>query len=225
MLVGYNITRYRRAVNSTVLISAAAAGFAVAFLHAALPTHWLPFVLVGRGQGWSGGKTLGVAALAGVGHALVTALLGALVVIAGQTVMSHLGDLFGWIVGGVLIATGLFYIGRHTLSGGHRHARAAGERRYGSDLAAITGLLALLALSPCNEFLPVYLMGSPHGWVGFITLSLVLMIATCAGMLLFTGLSLAGANRLKLETLERYEGAILGGALCLLGLVALFLGH
>ncbi len=42
-------------------------------------------------------------------------------------------------------------------------------------------------------------------------------MATAAGMLIFTGLSLAGANRLKLAGLEKYEQAILGGALILLG--------
>ena len=36
-----------------VLLSLLGAGFVTAFLHAALPTHWLPFVLVGRGQRWT----------------------------------------------------------------------------------------------------------------------------------------------------------------------------
>ena len=31
-----------------ILLSVLGAGLATAFLHAALPTHWLPFVLVGR---------------------------------------------------------------------------------------------------------------------------------------------------------------------------------
>ena len=36
-----------------VLLSLLGAGFVTAFLHAALPTHWLPFVLVGKAQRWS----------------------------------------------------------------------------------------------------------------------------------------------------------------------------
>ena len=35
-----------------VTLSLGGAGFVTAFLHAALPTHWLPFTLVGRAQGW-----------------------------------------------------------------------------------------------------------------------------------------------------------------------------
>ena len=41
-----------------VLLSLLGGGFVAAFLHAVLPTHWLPFVLVGRAQGWTLAKTL-----------------------------------------------------------------------------------------------------------------------------------------------------------------------
>ena len=44
-------------MNSAVLTTIAATGFTVAFFHAAIPTHWLPFVLVSRARGWSRGKT------------------------------------------------------------------------------------------------------------------------------------------------------------------------
>ena len=57
-------------------ITLAASGLAVAFIHAAIPTHWLPFVLASRAQGWTHSRTLGVTALAGTGHVLVTAALG-----------------------------------------------------------------------------------------------------------------------------------------------------
>src|SRR3712207_8841841 len=42
------------------------------------PTHWLPFVLTARVQRWGKLKTLGITALAGSGHVLMTALLGLL---------------------------------------------------------------------------------------------------------------------------------------------------
>ena len=49
-----------------VLLSLLGGGFAAAFLHAALPTHWLPFVLVGRAQSWRTSRTLGAVVLAQV---------------------------------------------------------------------------------------------------------------------------------------------------------------
>ena len=63
-------------MNETVLTTIAFTGFTVAFFHAAIPTHWLPFVAAGRAQRWSHSKTLLITALAGTGHVLTTALLG-----------------------------------------------------------------------------------------------------------------------------------------------------
>ncbi len=201
----------------TALASIAAGGFLVAFIHAALPTHWLPFVVVGRGRHWSTAKTLGVAAGAGVGHVVFTVVLGLGVVAAGTLVEPRFGQAFHWLVGGLMIALGLFYLLRHAR---HVHA-AAPARKYGSDRAAMTGLFILLALSPCEVFLPVYLQGVKHGWTGFLLLSGVLALATALGMLLFTGLSLVSARRLKIEALERHESAILGGVLILIGLAVI----
>jgi nickel/cobalt exporter len=211
-------------VDKALFSSVAATGFAVAFLHAAIPTHWLPFVLVSRGQHWSVPKTLSITVLAGFSHALMTMALGALIMGAGLALAPVLGKVFPLVVGGVLIAVGLFYLLRQALGtkGGHVHAEG---RAFGSDRAAIIGLVTLLALSPCEAFLPIYLANVRHGWLGFAGLSLVLAVATSAGMLLFTALSLAGAQKLKLEALARYERAILGGALCLLGVAVILIEH
>lgn len=204
--------------------SVAATGFAVAFLHAAIPTHWLPFVIVGRGQRWSAGKTLAVTALAGMGHVAFTIVLGLLVMGAGLVAAPLLGKVFTPIVGGLLIAVGLFYLVRQIVRPHHVHAET---RTFTTDRAAVIGLVTLLALSPCEAFLPIYLTNVQHGWLGFAVLSGVLLVATSAGMLLFTSLSLAGAQKLKLDNLARYEEAILGVALALLGLAVILFerGH
>lgn len=207
-------------MNPTLLAPIAITGFTVAFLHAALPTHWLPFVLVGRGQHWSAGKTLGVTFLAGLGHVAFTILLGLVLVGAGLAVEPKMGDLFGWVVGALMIGLGLFYLWR----GRHDHGEAEVQtRRYASDRAAIIALVVLLTLSPCEAFLPIYLAGVKHGWTGFAALSAVLMAATAGGMLLFTTLSLAGVKRLGLERIARYESTILGVALIAMGLGVAFL--
>lgn len=206
-------------MNSTFFTSIAVTGFAVAFLHAALPTHWLPFVLVGRAQKWSTGRTLGVTLLAGLGHVSLTIALGLALVVAGLALEPRLGGLFHWVVGGLMVAVGLFYVAR----GRHNHALPeAGRRAYASDRAAIIALVTLLTLSPCEAFLPYYLAGMQHGWQAFLVLSGVLMVATSAGMLIFTSLSLAGFKRLGLQWVERYEETILGVALIVVGLAVAF---
>ena len=149
-----------------LILSILATGFAVAFFHAALPTHWLPFVLVSRAQGWSSRKMLLVTALAGAAHVVVTLVLGSLVALAGVTLERFIGGGAAWISAGLLFALGGWYLARHFVAT-QRLAVAGGapapaeSKRYGSDAAAIGALVLMLTLSPCEAFLPVFLSAAP----------------------------------------------------------------
>ena len=247
------VSRFRPAfMISTVLTTVAATGFTVAFFHAALPTHWLPFVLVARARQWTRGKTLAVAVLAGMGHVALTSLLGLAIAWFGFQLDEQLGETFPWIAGGVLVLMGFYYFWRqlsgkgichHAVPGGHHHASERcgheGEESHlehelkdselvstgRSDWAAIGGLFLMLTLSPCEGFLPVYLSGVQFGWYGFFVLSLILAVATLAGMTLFTWLALVGLGRFKLGRYERWEAGLLGGLFCALGLLVMLLEH
>ena len=91
-----------------------------------------------------------------------------------------------------------------------------------TDRAAILSLLALLTFSPCEGFLPIYVSAVRLGWTGFVFSSLVLAVATTAGMLIFTALTMSGLHRINLKTVERYESGILGAVLCVLAFVIVF---
>ena len=67
-------------MNEVVYVILVVTGFAVAFLHAAIPTHWLPFVVAAQAQHWKKTKTLAVTGVAGAGHVFFTIALGVLVV-------------------------------------------------------------------------------------------------------------------------------------------------
>jgi ABC-type nickel/cobalt efflux system permease component RcnA len=239
-------------MNSTVLTTVAATGFTVAFFHAALPTHWLPFVLVARAREWSRTKTLAVVVLAGMGHVALTSLLGLAIAWFGFQLDEKLDGVFTWIAGGVLVVMGFYYMWRqltgrgvchHAVPGGHHHAteecgheseqshlehevkdsELVSARR--SDWAAIGGLFLMLTLSPCEGFLPVYLSGVKFGWYGFYVLSLILAVATLGGMALFTWLAMVGMRRFKMGPYERWEAGLLGGVFCALGLLVICLEH
>ena len=219
------------AMDNPFFASILATGFVVAFAHAALPTHWLPFVLAARGQGWTRGRTLAVTALAGGGHVLFTAFLGVLVMAAGLQVSRALGVWFPKIAGGLLIAFGLFYLWRQIAGTPHHHHHHQGLGSHRHDLAGrqtdraiVLGLLALLTFSPCEGFLPVYLSGTAYGWPGFLALSLVLASVTLAVMVVLTWITLAGFQRLRLRVLERLENGVLGGVLVLLGMGEFWFG-
>jgi hypothetical protein len=235
-------------VNDTVLTTIAITGFGVAFFHAAIPTHWLPFVLASRAQNWSQSKTLGVTALAGTGHILVTAVLGMLIAWFGIALMDRIGPWLPWMAAAALLLLGGFYLYRqftgkghahHHLFCGHAHTHV-GELEHEhyhatvpissrppapSDRIAVSSLLALLTFSPCEAFLPIYASGVRYGWAGFALLTAILSVGTVAGMVLFTWLTLAGVQKIKLGLLERYESGLIGGLLCAVGLLIILFEH
>ena len=224
-------------MNQAILTTIALTGFGVAFFHAAIPTHWLPFVLAARVQRWSSAKTLAITALAGTGHVLMTATLGFLVTWCGVTLSDSIGSWFPRFAGGLLLLFGLYYISRQVRGKGHvhfsyphEHLHEGNEGAHGhsepaphrtSDRLAITSLLALLTLSPCEAFIPIYVSGIRHGWSGFGLLTIILSIGTVAGMVIFTGLTLAGTKKLQLGILEKYESGLMGVLLSAVGILIL----
>jgi ABC-type nickel/cobalt efflux system permease component RcnA len=240
-------------MNQPLLLSILAAGFTVAFFHTAIPTHWLPFALTGRAQGWSRTKTLTITGFAALGHTGFTTLLGVLVALLGMTVDRWTGQVFPWIAGGVLFAVGLFFLIRQAMGQGHAHFLHRHDHPHDhghvhdhdahhhhhdglvtedhdvdvhvhktTDRAAIVSLLALLTFSPCEGFLPIYVSAVRLGWQGFLFSTLVLAVATTAGMMTFTALTMSGLHRINLKAIEKYESGILGAVLCVLAVVIVF---
>jgi ABC-type nickel/cobalt efflux system permease component RcnA len=240
-------------MNSTALATIAATGFTVAFFHAAIPTHWLPFVLVARARQWSRSKAVSVAIFAGLGHVALTSLLGLAIAWFGFELDEHLGNAFTQLAGGVLLAVGCFYFFRqwrgkgilhhHTPGGHHEPSSHCGHEQANhshleselegsvlvsdrkGDWAAISGLLVMLTLSPCEGFLPIYLSGVKFGWQGFFVLSGILAVGTLGGMLLFTWLTLIGFEKVELKRIERWEAGLLGVVFTVLGVLVLTLEH
>ena len=225
-------------MNEKVLTTIAISGFGIAFFHAAIPTHWLPFVLTARVQHWSRAQTIAVTALAGSGHVAATALLGFCITWFGTNLSETIGDWFPRIAGGSLFLFGLYYLIRQMAGRGHVHfpyphehlhepggdAHEHGRPRT-TDRAAIVSLLAFLTFSPCEGFLPFYVSGIRYGWKGFTILTIILSVATVLGMVIFTSLTLAGLDRVRLAWLEKYESVIMGALLCAVGLLILIFEH
>lgn len=243
-----------------MLFSIALTGLTVAFFHAAIPTHWLPFVLASKKQQWSRLKTLAITALAGVGHIAITTFIGFLIVYFGRSLNSGVGEWFPFLAAGALILFGGYYItqflrGRshvHLLPSRHHHQHHMAQSpsklapplkanrrlppdfasyvdvndlavRRRSDRVAIVSLIALLTFSPCEGFLPVFFSGIAYGWTGFAILAAILGIGTVAGMTVFTSLTLAGMEKIKLSVLEKYEALVMGVLLCLLGVATVII--
>lgn len=208
-------------LDQTVLLSVLGGGFATAFLHAALPTHWLPFVIVGRAQRWSLGRVLAAVTTAGLAHIAVTALVGGLIVVAGLALDRWIGGLLPYLSAILLFAFGGFYLVRALIQG----PQTAGGPQLdlpdpsASHATAFWGLVMVMAISPGEVLLPVYLSQAQQGLAVLAALTVVFAVGTVLGMILFTVAARAGWSVLRLERWARYEGAVLGLALIAIGLL------
>lgn len=199
-------------------------GLTVSVLHAALPTHWLPFVLASKSQGWSYKRLLAILSIAGIGHILTTTLLGGLVVWFSFHLQESLEQTFLILSSAAVFLFGVYYIVQFFQ--GKRHSHCSHSEPHVHDYGksskdgwAILSLLALLTFSPCEAFIPVYLSAWQTGWAGFIVLSVVLAAGTLFSMVLFTSLAYFGFKQLKFQFLENYEKLIIGSMMILLSII------
>lgn len=200
-------------------------GLFISVLHSMIPTHWLPFVMASRSQKWSWSKTQSILLIAGLGHVIMTTLLGAVIFALGLGVYHNIQTYFIAIAGSSIALFGLFQIYQYKTGHKHSHCDHTGEHHHGEDLKkkstdgwAILSLLSLLTFSPCESFLPVYLSAVGYGWMGFLLLSLVLAMGTLITMLSFTWLSNKTISHFKMDWLEDHEKLISGVGLVLLAI-------
>ncbi len=200
---------------------------ALSLLHAAIPSHWLPLVLVGRSERWSAAQTVGAAALTGFAHTLSTIGIGLALGLFGQRVAAAHGAIPRGITAGLLALVGLVYLGLELEERGRRHhdhgisPEVVRGRSKGGMLAA---LAAAMFFSPCLEIEAYFFVAGGQGWAGIALVSLVYLLVTVSGMMVLVQLGLAGLDRLDLHVLDRHEHAFVGGALLVLAAVAYWVG-
>ncbi|KAF9676334.1 hypothetical protein SADUNF_Sadunf09G0127900 [Salix dunnii] len=180
----------------------------VSLLHSFIPTHWLPFSIVGRAQKWTLTRTLLVTAFGAVLHVLSTSLLGITAItmantIAGEETVHKLASLLLIILGGCYMI--LFLSGK----GGHSHSH-----NQPMEKMAVAGLVLVPALSPCATTLPVFLaVGNSSSMM--VLAIIVLLFSTITVMTSLVALSFYGASQLKFHWVERYDKLLVGSVLCL----------
>ncbi|XP_073100254.1 uncharacterized protein [Elaeis guineensis] len=188
----------------------------ISLLHSFIPTHWLPFSIVGRAQKWTLSRTLLVTAFGAVLHVVSTSLLGIAAItmattIAGEETVHRLASLLLIILGGSYVL--LFLFGK----GGHSHSH-----NHPMEKMAVAGLILVPALSPCATTLPVFLaVGNSSSMM--VLAIVVLLFSTLIVMISLVALSFYGASQLKFHWVEHYDKLILGSVLCLVGVLTFVL--
>lgn len=199
------------------LLSLIIATFFIALTHAILPNHWMPFALIGKGQKWGLTKTILVTVSAGLGHSLITSILGGIIAFMGFQITKHVETYAESVSGVILIIIGIvfFVIGRlRSSTHDHNHTKF-------SNKAIIVSLFLMLTCSPCVAVLPLFLAASSFSWGTLVILALVLSLTTVTCTTGLTILAYTGAKNINLCAIENYEKEIIGGILSLLGIIFL----
>lgn len=190
---------------------------AVAFVHTILGVdHYLPFIVLGRAQGWSWRRLAWTVTLCGFGHVLSSVLIGIAGIGLGLT-LEQLeafegvrGSLAAWLLIGFGLAyaawgftralrrrrhqhphvhaDGTLHSHEHEHEGEHAHPHTTGRR-------AVTGwvLFLIFVFGPCEPFIPLLMAAAvARPWVEVVLLTGVFIGVTLLTMLAAVGLGLLG---------------------------------
>ncbi|MEO1516572.1 MAG: hypothetical protein AAFV95_16215 [Bacteroidota bacterium] len=190
-------------------------------LHAFIPHHWLPVLTIGRKEGWSLRETVYVTFLAGSAHALSTIVIGVLIGSIGYGLSDQFEAFTHWVAPIFLIAMGVFFLWQHH----HHHHFHLREKKPTSPVTKFRIVLALVTamfFSPCLEISAFYLMAGGIGWNAILMISLIYLLITVVGMVLWVGWAYKGIRKFDWHALEHNAGMITGFILILVGVFSIF---
>jgi ABC-type nickel/cobalt efflux system permease component RcnA len=220
---------------------------ATSLFHTLIPDHWLPFVLIGRAQGWSPLRAAWVAGLSALVHTLLSIGLGVFAVAVELQAVEWVGQSLERAAAVLLVVSGLVYAawawrkGGHFHPGGqrlHRHDAEEGctgeegpshheHLHYHADTTLIrershwgaVGLALIVGLNPCVVILPVLLASASRGWPVVGLVAVAYGVPTLLLMVVLSALGVRGAQRIRLPWPARYMELASGLALSVLGIL------
>jgi putative Mn2+ efflux pump MntP len=197
-------------------------GLALSILHAVIPNHWIPLVTLSKKEQWNLPKTLKVTALAGGAHVLSTVIIGILISILSFQLSQEFEKWTRWISPALLVALGLYFIYQHYH---HRHFHINPAGRQKSIRHQIKVIVIAMFFSPCLEIEALYIMAGQHSWELMFWLSLLYVVVTLIGMLIWVYIVYQGLEKLNRNWhgLEHSSGIIAGVILIVTGLLSFFL--
>jgi ABC-type nickel/cobalt efflux system permease component RcnA len=224
-----------------------AAATAAAAIHALIPDHWLPFVLMGRSRNWSLGKTLALASAGGLLHVFLAVGMGLLTFRLGrqgaEEAAHRIGETLEALSALGLTAFGFLYGAyswhrerKHHPPMGRSHEGDAGdgdphhhhghmlERWFGANLSGWS-LVVVIGVSPCALAFPILLASAASLGIGGVLLVAAGFGAVTMGTTLtITLIAFLSVRRIDFPLLNRYGDLISGVLIGLVGAV-LFAGE
>ena len=152
-------------------------------------------------------------------HVFSTSVLGLTAItmansIASEETVHKLASLLLVFMGASYILLFIFGKGKH----GHSHNHSV-------EKMAVAGLILVPALSPCATTLPVFLAVGNSSSSLIVLAIAVLLFSTLIVMVTLVALSFYGASRLNFHWVEKYDKALVGTVLSMVGFLTYFFHH
>ncbi len=204
------------------MIQLFAGSFTLSLVHAVIPNHWMPMVIIGKTEKWGTVYTLFITFIAGVAHIISTILIGIFIGIFGYKLSQNFEILTKTLASLILIVLGVVYLIINFKSG-HKHEHLNDKSiSPKTKFSIIFSLCVMMFLSPCIEIEAYYFTAGIFGLKGILLVSIVYLIITPLSMLLLVFLSMKGIKKIKLHFFEHNEKSITGVLLIILGIFAYF---
>lgn len=176
---------------------------------------------IGKKENWTLREVTEVTFLSGLAHALSTILIGIVIGILGLTLASTIEQFSKIISPVVLILLGGFFIYQH-----HRHKHFHLHSQPKPALTRrkiIISLVVAMFFSPCMEIEAYFLVAGGLGWFAILSIALLYLVITIAGMVIWVRLAYKGVLRLNWHKLEHNAGIITGWTLIITGIISFFI--
>lgn len=213
----------------TLAIAAASVGA----LHALAPDHWLPIAAVSRARSWSLARTGRVAALCGIGHVTVSALLALIALYTGAGVVAAFGAQIASVAAVLLIGFGIAYAlwgARHVIMRKlHGHDHAHFDHVHDPSRTSTLALFAIYAADACVAVIPIVFASAPLPLTATLAIILVYEVSAITTMVALAVASRAGAGALLRGRsagawIERYGDSAAGGLIAATGILVGVIG-
>jgi hypothetical protein len=194
----------------------------ISLLHALAPDHWLPFVMIGKAQGWTKWKLTTVTILAGIGHVSSSLAIGAVGVLLGLAAerINLWESNRGNIASLLLIGFGLAYMVWGLKNWGRKHTHELEKAK----VVSYWTIFALVVFGPCEPLIPLIFAGSAYGWPSVFTVFALFGISTIGMMLIQVHLATFGVSLIRSHWFEHASDVIAGGVIALTGILIRVLG-
>ena len=200
--------------------------FILSIIHAIMPDHWIPVVMIGKTERWSRKEIFWITTLIAIPHIISTILIGIIIGIIGYTLSSTHEFVMGIAAPLILVALGLVYLSLD-FKGHNQHSHESfiktNTLSNKSKFAIILPLATALFFSPCVAIGSYFFVAGTRGCSGIFMVSVIYLIVTVLGMILMVSIGLRGVEKIKWSFLEQHEKGVTGMVLVALGILIYFM--